>query len=130
MSCINRLGIVLVFLSLLPLTGNALGADTGTGRSGGLYQLSPPGTSQKIPPPPVYKPMPAQPTPSPVPALPANRGALNPKTGEFYPSHGEGVINPRTGEFYPPSGTGYFNPRTGEFYPGNEPGGTMEKKAP
>jgi hypothetical protein len=124
MSCINRLGIMLVFFFLLSPTGNAPGADTGTGRSAEPYPLSPPGTIQKIPAPPVYKPMPTQPTPSPAPTLPANRGALNPKTGEFYPSHGEGVINPRTGEYYPPSGSGYINPRTGEYYPGNEPGGS------
>jgi hypothetical protein len=129
-SCSNRIGIMLVFLCLLPLAGNALGADTGAARSGELYQLSPPGTVPKIPAPPVYKPMPAQPAPSPAPTLPANRGALNPRTGEIYPSHGEGVINPRTGEFYPPSGAGYINPRTGEFYPGNDPGSTTEKKAP
>ncbi len=124
MNSSSRLKIILVLFSLLPLAGDALGANAGTTRGGELYQLSPPGSLQKIPAPPVYKPMPLQPTPSPAPILPANRGALNPKTGEFYPSHGEGVINPRTGEFYPPSGNGYINPRTGEFYPGNEPGGT------
>jgi hypothetical protein len=126
----NRIKSILVFFFLSPLAGDALGADTGTPRSGELYQLSPPGTLQKIPAPPVYKPMPAQPAPSPAPILPEHRGALNPKTGEFYPSHGEGVINPRTGEFYPPSGSGYINPRTGEYYPGNQPGGSTEKKAP
>jgi len=130
MSSNSRLKIMLALLFLLPLASGARGADTGAARSGELYQLSPPGTFQKIPAPPVYKPMPAQPAPSPTPTLPVNRGALNPKTGEFYPSHGEGVINPKTGEFYPPSGSGYLNPRTGEFYPGREPGGSMEKKAP
>jgi hypothetical protein len=115
---------MLVFLFLLPLAVDALGADAGAPGSRQPFQLSPPGTPQKIPAPPVYKPMPAQPTPSPKPILPGHRGALNPKTGEFYPSHGEGVINPKTGEFYPPSGSGYINPRTGEYYPGNEPGGS------
>jgi hypothetical protein len=122
MSCNNGIRLLLVILCLLSLAGHALGANAGAPRSGELYQLSPPGTLQKIPAPPPYKPMPAQPTPAPAPILPGNRGALNPKTGEFYPAHGEGVINPRTGEFYPPSGSGYINPRTGEYFPGNEPG--------
>jgi hypothetical protein len=117
-------GLMMVLLFLSAAAGDALGADAGTPRSVQPYQLSPPGTLQKIPAPPVSKPMPAQPAPSPNPILPGNRGALNPKTGEFYPSHGDGVINPRTGEFYPPSGSGYINPRTGDYYPGNEPGGS------
>jgi hypothetical protein len=116
-------GIVMVLLILSATAGEASGADAGTPRSGEPYQLIPPGTLQKIPAPPVVKPMPAQPT-APSPILPEHRGGLNPKTGEFYPSHGEGVINPKTGEFYPPSGSGYINPRTGEYYPGNEPGGS------
>jgi hypothetical protein len=130
MSRNSRLEVMLALLFLFPLASEARGANTGTARGTEPYQLSPPGTPQKIPAPPVYKPMPAKPTPSPTPTLPANRGALNPKTGEFYPSHGEGVINPKTGEFYPPSGSGYINPRTGEYYPGREPAGSMEKKAP
>jgi hypothetical protein len=117
-------GLVMALLFLSAAAGDAPGADAGTPRGGELYQLSPPGTLQKIPAPPVSKPMPAQPAPSSNPILPEHRGALNPKTGEFYPSHGEGAINPRTGEFYPPSGSGYINPRTGEYYPGNEPGGS------
>jgi hypothetical protein len=112
------LTIVLLFLFAMPAAG------AGTAGSSQPFQLSPPGTLQKIPAPPVSKPMPAQTTPAPIPMLPAHRGALNPKTGEFYPSHGEGVINPRTGEFYPRSGSGYTNPRTGEYYPGNDPGGS------
>jgi hypothetical protein len=120
----NYCGLVIALIFLVATTSDAPGADAGAPRSGGPYQLSPPGTIQKIPAPPVSKPMPAQPAPSLNPILPGNRGALNPKTGEFYPSHGEGVINPRTGEFYPPSGSGYINPRTGEYYPGNEPGGS------
>jgi len=48
---------------------------------------------------------------------PKRKGALNPKTGESYPSVNEGVYNPRTGEYYPPTSGGYFNPRTGEFHP-------------
>jgi hypothetical protein len=117
-------GLMMVLLFLFATAGAALCADAGAPRSGELYQLSPPGTLQKIPAPPPYKPMPAQPTPAPAPILPGHRGALNPRTGEFYPAHGEGVINPRTGEFYPPSGSGYMNPRTGEYFPGNEPGGS------
>jgi len=98
--------MALLFLSAT--AGDAPGANAGSPRSGELYQLSPPGTLQKIPAPPPYKPTPAQPTPLPSPILPEHRGALNPKTGEFYP----------------PSGSGYFNPRTGEYFPGKEPGGS------
>jgi hypothetical protein len=108
MNCNNGFRIMLVFLFLLPLAGDAKGADAGAPRSGELYQLSPPGTLPKIPAPPPYKPMPAQPTPAPNPVLPEHRGALNPKTGEFYPR----------------SGSGYFNPRTGEYFPGKEPDGS------
>ncbi len=130
MGCNSCIRVVLVFLFLIPLAGDALGAGAGAPGSGGLYQLSPPGTVPKIPAPPSSKPMPAQPNPALNPIAPESRGALNPKTGEFYPSHGEGVINPRAGEYYPPSGTGYINPRTGDFYPGNDRGGSIEKKAP
>jgi hypothetical protein len=63
-----------------------------------------------------------QPTPSPNSTQPKHKGALNPKTGEYYPSVSEGVYNPKTGEYYPPTSGGYFNPRTGEFYPSQESG--------
>lgn len=46
------------------------------------------------------------------------RGAINPRTGEYYPSSGSGVIDPKTGTFYPKSGKGYINPQTGEYFPG------------
>jgi hypothetical protein len=46
-----------------------------------------------------------------------NPGAINPRTGEFYPGVADGIINPRTGEFYPDVGGGYIKPRTGEFIP-------------
>jgi hypothetical protein len=65
-----------------------------------------------------------------VPSPPEYRGAVNPKTGHFYPSQGQGVFNPHTGEFYPRSGSGYINPRTGEFYPGVEKGGGAASPAP
>ena len=64
MSCNNGIRLLLIILCLLSLAGHALGAGAGAPRSGELYQLSPPGTLQKIPAPPPYKPMPAQPTPA------------------------------------------------------------------
>lgn len=80
-----------------------------------LEALPPPGQLQPIPRPPQLR-QPNVPPPPPMPA--ANRGAINPRTGEFFLPHREGVINPRTGEYYPPAGTrGFFNPKTGEFYP-------------
>jgi len=93
----------------------------------GIMQ-SPPSTIPQRPRPEVYAPAPA-PAPA-VPSLPEYRGAVNPSTGQFYPSQGQGVFNPRTGEFYPRSGSGYINPRTGEFYPGIERGGIPESSAP
>ncbi len=119
--------ILIAFLFFLPaIAGAAPAAGTGSAGSSQPFQLSPPGTLQKIPAPPVSKPMEPQlsPAPASVPTPLQRGGALNPKTGEFYPPHGEGVINPRTGEFYPPSGSGYINPRTGEYYPSSEPGGS------
>jgi hypothetical protein len=110
-------------LILLATAVEASCSDAGGAGNKELYQLSPPRTLKKIPAPPVYKPMPAQPGPL-KPIVPERKGALNPKTGEFYSSHGEGVINPRTGEYYPPSGSGYINPRTGELYPSRDGGDT------
>ena len=46
------------------------------------------------------------------------QGAIDPRTGEFYPgTGGGGLINPRTGEVYPGTAGGWINPGTGEFYP-------------
>ena len=44
-------------------------------------------------------------------------GAVNPRTGQYYPATGEGAFDPKTGQYFPPTGGGYLNPRTGEFYP-------------
>lgn len=52
-------------------------------------------------------------------------GAINPRTGEHYPSTGKGVFDPKTGAYFPPTGSGFFNPKTGEFYP--SVGGPKEK---
>ena len=114
---------LMVFLFLIATAGEAPCADSGALGNKEPYQLSPPGTIQ-IPPPPEYKPMPVQPTPSPNLVQPKHKGALNPKTGEFYPSVNEGVFNPKAGEYYPPTSGGYFNPRTGEFYPSLDSGGS------
>jgi hypothetical protein len=60
--------------------------------------------------------LPPPPAPAPAPSY-KSRGAVNPKTGEYFPPSGKGVINPKTGEYFPPSGEGYINPKTGEYYP-------------
>lgn len=120
-------------LALLFLAG---GAAAQVGHApGDLSPKSPPGTLQS--PPPTIPQRPRQevykPAPAPLPAVrsrPESRGAVNPKTGQFYPSQGHGVFNPHTGEFYPRSGIGYINPRTGEFYPGLDRGGAPESSAP
>jgi hypothetical protein len=112
---------LIVFVFLIATASETPCAAQGSPGTKEPFQLSPPGTIQ-IPPPPEYKPMPVQPAPSTNPVQPKQKGVLNPKTGEFYPSVNEGVYNPRTGEYYPPTSGGYFNPRTGEFYPSQDSG--------
>ncbi|MFB3925132.1 MAG: cytochrome C [Syntrophales bacterium] len=115
------LGLFLVFLILWTI----LSDTANTPRGGGKDPLTPPGSLVE-PPQPQYKPV-EPPVPAP-PALPwagHNRGAVNPRTGEYYPPSGKGVINPRTGEYYPPSGQGFINPRTGAYYPRFDPGGAQ-----
>lgn len=51
-------------------------------------------------------------SPPPPPA-----GAIDVRTGEYYPAAAGGVINPRNGQFYPDVGAGYIDPRTGAFMP-------------
>lgn len=46
-------------------------------------------------------------------------GAINPKTGQYFPKSGNGVINPNTGQYFPKSGSGYINTQTGEYIPGS-----------
>jgi len=46
-----------------------------------------------------------------------NPGAIDTRTGEFYPGVAGGIINPRTGEFMPDVGGGYVDPKTGRFIP-------------
>lgn len=46
-----------------------------------------------------------------------NPGAIDIRTGEFYPGVPGGIINPRTGEFMPEVGGGYIDPKTGRFIP-------------
>jgi hypothetical protein len=48
------------------------------------------------------------------------KGAINPRTGEFYPGAFGGVINPRRGVFLPKVHGGYYNPETGETIPPNK----------
>jgi hypothetical protein len=45
------------------------------------------------------------------------QGAINTRTGEYYPPVAGGILNPRTGEVYPEVGGGYIKPSTGEFLP-------------
>ena len=115
--------LLIVFVFLVTAATEAMCASPGSTGTKEPFQLSPPGTI-RIPPPPEYKPMPVQPAPPPSSIQPKHKGALDPKTGEFYPSVNEGVYNPRTGEYYPPTSGGYFNPRTGEFYPSQDSGGS------
>jgi hypothetical protein len=52
------------------------------------------------------------------PSAPAQAGAINPATGQYYPPTGNGdVINPATGERYIGTPGGYINPGNGQFMP-------------
>ncbi|MGA2331947.1 MAG: hypothetical protein ABSG75_09320 [Syntrophales bacterium] len=101
------LGIFLIFAGASADEGN-------TQQKKDAGQLTTQGTLQELP----SLPQQARKSPSaPTPSAPENQGAINPRTGEYYPPSGKGTINPRTGEYYPPSGQGVINPRTGAYYP-------------
>jgi hypothetical protein len=101
--------------------GNPLPAmDQQTGAANDLEPLLPRGL--RITPPPATvpptSPSPPGVTPPPSPSSPpSERGAINPRTGEYYPSVPGGVINPKSGEILPKVNGGYINPQTGEFIP-------------
>jgi hypothetical protein len=48
---------------------------------------------------------------------PTNPGAIDVRTGQFYPGVAGGIINPNTGQFMPDVGGGYIDPSTGTFMP-------------
>jgi len=75
---------------------------------------SSPGPPAYTPLPPGTLPAPAQPAP---PAREKEKGAVNPRTGEFYPGTYGGVIDPKTGVVLPKVEGGYQNPQTGETIP-------------
>lgn len=106
----------IILLSVVAFAGSQAEAGIGyRGPENRLEALPSPGQLQPIPRPPQPQ-QPRVPAPPPLPSL--NRGAVNPRTGEFFPPQGRGIVNPKTGEYYPPlDGHGYFNPRTGEYYP-------------
>lgn len=64
-----------------------------------------------------YYPIPFSPSPPSIspPSIPS--GAINVRTGEYYPPVAGGVINPKTGTFYLDAAGGYINTKTGEFMP-------------
>ncbi len=106
---------LIVGVSLLALLPVGAAAAQVSGNPRGLEALPRPGELIPAPIPPALK-QPQVPSP-PVQAPARNTGAINPRTGEFYPPQGEGIMNPRTGEYYPPvRGEGFINPRTGELY--------------
>lgn len=112
------------------LSGGAAVADSKV--PGNLYPAQPAGIPQNPPSTIPQRTSPNRLTPPAPPAVPpatGYRGAVDPKTGHFYPAQGNGVFNPQTGEFYPRSGSGFVNPRTGAFYPGVERGDVPESPA-
>jgi len=108
---------LIICVSLLALLPAGLGAAQVSGGSRSLEALPRPGELIPAPSPPALK-QPQAPAVPPVQAPVRNKGAIDPRTGKFYPPQGEGIINPSTGEYYPPiRGEGFINPKTGEFYP-------------
>lgn len=107
---------LIISVSLLALLAPGAAASQANGPRS-LEALPRPGEMIPAPSPPALK-QPQAPAVPPVQAPVRNKGAMDPRTGEFYPPQGEGIINPRTGEYYPPiRGEGFINPKTGEFYP-------------
>lgn len=96
----NKIALALVLLSVLPLahargqrearTVIVNGEEYEASRSGRLYPVEPAQTGG---------------------------GAIDPRTGAYYPNVGPGVINPSNGNFYPDIGPGYIDPQNGAFMP-------------
>jgi hypothetical protein len=98
--------------------GNPVPAkDQQTGAANDLEPLFPGGL--RITPPPANIPPspPSAPGVTPPSSSPSKRGAIDPRTGEYYPPVPGGVINPKSGEVMPKVNGGYINPQTGEFIP-------------
>ena len=113
--------IILTILSILVLgifsiSAGASADEGNTQQKKDAGVLNSQGTLQELPSlPEQTRKSPSAPTTAP--SAPENPGAINPRTGEYYPPSGKGAVNPRTGEYYPPSGQGFINPRTGAYYP-------------
>jgi hypothetical protein len=90
--------------------------DQQTGAANDLAPLLPQGL-RIAPPPANVPPLPPSPPGVTPPPRPSERGAINPRTGEYYPPVPGGVINPKSGEVLPKVNGGYINPQTGEFIP-------------
>ena len=106
----------LVVLGIFLICPGASADEGNTQQKKYTDELAPRGTSQEHP----SLPQQTQKYPSapvPAPSVPENKGAINPRTGEYYPPSGKGAINPKTGEYYPPNGQGVINPGTGAHYP-------------
>ena len=82
-------------------------------------------TTPSSPGPPAYTPIPPGTIPPPAQSAPPTRekekGAVNPRTGEFFPGTYGGVVDPKTGVVLPKVEGGYQNPQTGEIIPQNRP---------
>jgi len=60
----------------------------------------------------IHRDHPSRSSPPPTPP-----GAIDVRTGQFYPGVPGGIINPNTGQFLPDVGGGYIDPSTGRFIP-------------
>jgi hypothetical protein len=82
----------------------------------GEYKLAPapsaPLPEVAVPPSPVPAPKPQGPS-----TIAPDKGAFNPRTGEFYPGTFGGAYNPRTGNFYPKVNGGYLDYQNGTLLP-------------
>jgi hypothetical protein len=106
----------IVVLGIFLILPTAFADEGNTQQKKYADELSPQGTLQELPSQPQQTGK-SPSAPAPTPSAPEDQGAINPRTGEYYPPSGKGAINPKTGEYYPPSGQGVINPRTGAYYP-------------
>jgi hypothetical protein len=48
---------------------------------------------------------------------PVPQGAIDVRSGQYYPPAAGGITNPQSGQFYPSVAGGYVNPQNGQFMP-------------
>jgi hypothetical protein len=90
----------LIVLGIFLIISGIYADEENTQQKKDAEQLTPQGTFPELPSLPQHdRKFPS--APALTPSAPENQGAINPRTGEYYPPSGQGFINPRTGAYYP-----------------------------